>query len=86
MHHKLLGNVIFYLVVGLPAYLLIIYGLRGYGIFPYSYINTNYGYQPAQFDLVNFSPNPIFAPYFLIAGFGILGGIIFRSVIKYRRK
>lgn len=84
-----LRKIVFYLIVGLPSYALIFYGLKGLGYLPVTYGNTSYYNTTAQtFDtygfLTTFTPTITIAPYFISVGFGIVGLMGLRAYLKYR--
>lgn len=79
----------FYLIVGIPAYALIFYGLKGLGYIQYGYYSSPQMYNPygtSTIDigsyLVNFQPAANIAPFFLIVGVGMLTGLILRAIAK----
>ena len=82
-------NLVFYVITGLPAYVLIFYGLKGLGYLPVTYGNSSYYNPSAQsFDtygfLTTFMPTSNIAPFFIIVGFGIIGLMGLRAYMKYR--
>lgn len=84
-------NLLFYIIVGTPAYILIFYGLKGLGYIQYGYYTSPPMYNPygtQSIDLgsylVNYQPAPNIAPFFLISGIIIIVLMIVRAFIKYR--
>lgn len=82
-------KLLFYLIVAIPAYALIFYGLKGLGYLPVTYGNSSYYNQSAQsFDtygfITTFTPTSNIAPFFIIVGFGIIGLMGLRAYMKYR--
>jgi len=82
--------ILFYLIVGTPAYVLMFYGLKGLGYIQYGYYTMPQTYNPygvQSFDLgtylVNYQPIPSIAPFFLVIGAGMLTGLVLRAVAKY---
>lgn len=86
--NELLQKIVFYVIVGLPSYALIFYGLKGLGYLPVTYGSGNYYNPTAQsFDtygfLTTYTPAQNIAPYFLIIGVAMLTGLIMRAIVKY---
>lgn len=88
--NDLLQKIIFYLIVGIPAYILIFYGLEGLGYLQYGGYYTPGTYNPygqSSFDigsfLTNYRPTPNIAPFFLVIGIGIVTGLVMRAIVKY---
>src|SRR5574337_1038552 len=81
---------LFYLIVGTPAYALIFYGLRGLGYIQYGYYSSSATYNPygtPTIDLgsylANYQPSVSIAPFFLIIGVGMITGLVLRAIAKY---
>lgn len=86
--NDLLQKIIFYVIVGLPSYVLIFYGLKGLGYLPVTYGSGNYYNSSVQsFDtygfLTTYTPTINIAPFFLIIGVAMLTGLVLRAIAKY---
>lgn len=83
-------KLLFYLIVAIPAYALIVYGLKGLGYLQTGYYNSMQQYNPYNTPsidigayLTNYQPPYNLAPYFLIIGVGMFTGMALRAAAKY---